>query len=141
MIFYEVGMKEKYVNYFMGIAVATANLSYCARKKVGAILVKDNNIISIGYNGTLPNEDNCCEDCEGKTKSSVIHAELNCLTKVCKSTNSSQGASLFVTLSPCIACSTIIVASGVHSVYYLEEYRDMSGVELLKTHGIECIKL
>jgi dCMP deaminase len=118
-------------NVYMAMAVAVSTLSHCKRSQVGAILEKKGNVISMGYNGTPSGMDNCCEDEDNKTKSSVLHAEMNAIIKAAKTGNSVQDSTLYVTLSPCIECSKYILQSGIKRVVYLQEYRDMSGVELL----------
>ncbi len=114
-----------------------AENSYCERRKVGAILVKDRMIISDGYNGTPSGFENVCEDEDGNTKSYVLHAEANAITKVAKSNNSSEGATLYITDSPCIECAKLIIQSGIKRVVYSREYRITDGVELLKRAGVE----
>lgn len=116
---------------YMAMALAVSTLSHCKRSQVGAILKKDGNVISMGYNGTPSGMDNCCEDEHNRTKSSVLHAEMNAIIKAAKTGNSVQDSTLYVTLSPCIECSKYILQSGIKRVVYLQEYRDMSGVELL----------
>jgi len=122
---------------YMKMALNIAELSYCERKKVGCIMVKDKAVISCAYNGTVAGSDNSCE-IDGVTKKEVIHAELNCVAKVSKSTNSSDGSAMYITLSPCFECAKVMCASGVSNVYYLEIYRDMSGIEFLEQNGIKC---
>lgn len=111
--------------------------SYCIRRKVGAILVKDNRIISDGYNGTPIGFENICEDEENKTKIYVLHAEANTITKIANSSISSENATLYVTASPCIECAKLIIQSKIKHVVYEEEYRILDGIELLKSAGIE----
>lgn len=111
--------------------------SYCIRRKVGAILVKDNRIISDGYNGTPIGFENICEDEENKTKIYVLHAEANTITKITNSSISSENATLYVTASPCIECAKLIIQSKIKRVVYEEEYRILDGIELLKSAGIE----
>jgi dCMP deaminase len=120
---------------YMQIAYQTAKLSYAERRKVGCIIIKDEQIVSFGYNGTPKGFDNCCEenDC---TLPSVLHAESNAITKIAKSTMSSNGATLYTTTAPCFDCAKLIIQAGIEEVYYSESYRDMSGVELLKEAGI-----
>lgn len=115
----------------MKIALTVASASYCTRKKVGAILVKDNNIIAIGYNGTISGFENICELEDGSTRSDVLHAESNAIAKCSKSSNNSDGSTLYVTLSPCFECAKIIIQSGIKEVIYLEQYRKTEGIELL----------
>ena len=117
---------------YMTMAIAVSTLSHCQRSKVGAILEKDGNVMSMGYNGTPSGMDNCCEDTDNKTKSLVLHAEMNAVIKAAKTGNAVQDSTLYVTLSPCIECSKYILQSGIKRVVYLEEYRDISGIELLK---------
>lgn len=128
----------------MEIAERLATLSYATRKKVGAIIVKDNNIIATGYNGTPKSFDNNCEyevQRQFFTKKEVLHAESNAITKCSKSAQSSEGSTLYVTLSPCFECSKLIIQSGIERVFYKEEYRDIQGLSLLKQCGVSVIKL
>src|SRR5574344_2371881 len=125
---------------YMQMALVWAKNSYCVRRQVGAILVKDRMIISDGYNGTPSGFENVCEDEDGNTKAYVLHAEANAITKVAKSGNSSLGATLYVTASPCLECSKLIIQAGIKRVVYKDEYRIMDGVELLKRAGIEVVK-
>jgi dCMP deaminase len=124
-------------NRYMRMARIWAENSYCERRKVGALLVKNKMIISDGYNGTPSGFENKCEDENNVSKSYVLHAEANAITKVARSHNSSDGATLYVTASPCIECSKLIIQSGIKRVIYGEEYRVMDGVDLLKRAGIE----
>ena len=110
--------------------------SYCERRRVGALIVKDKSIISDGYNGTPSGFENLCEDEEGHTKPYVLHAEANAITKVAKSGNSSDGATLYVTASPCIECAKLIIQAGIRRVVYSEMYRYSDGIELLQKAGI-----
>ena len=114
-----------------------AKLSYCERKQVGAIIVKDRMIISDGYNGTPTGYENICEDDEGYTKWYVLHAEANAILKVAASTQSCKGATLYITLSPCKNCSKLIFQAGITRVVYSTAYKDLSGVEFLEKSGIE----
>ena len=114
-----------------------AALSHCDRKKVGAIIVKNEMIISDGFNGTPTGFDNHCEDEEGYTKWYVLHAEANAILKVAKSTNSCEGATLYLTLSPCKECAKLIHQSGIKRLVYIKEYKDSSGLKFLKKAGIE----
>lgn len=122
---------------YMRMARIWAENSYCERRQVGALLVKDKMIISDGYNGTPSGFENKCEDENNVSKPYVLHAEANAITKVARSNNSSDGATLYVTASPCIECSKLIIQSGIKRVVYGEEYRIMDGVELLEKAGIE----
>lgn len=116
---------------YINIAKEIANLSHCQRAKVGAVLVKNGNIVSFGYNGTPAKMDNCCER-DGVTKSEVIHAEMNAILKAAKSGLSVDGATMYLTLSPCKECAKLILQSGIREVIYDEEYRDRSGIEFLQ---------
>ena len=118
-----------------------AENSYCQRRKVGALLVKDQMIISDGYNGTPSGFENCCEDANNVSLPFVLHAEANAITKVARSNNSSEGATLYVTASPCMECSKLIIQAGIKRVVYGEEYRIMDGIEILKKAGIEVVYL
>ncbi|KGO96055.1 deoxycytidylate deaminase [Flavobacterium enshiense] len=133
----KVEKKEKYDKAYLRIAKEWGQLSYCQRKKVGAIIVKDRMIISDGYNGTPSGFENCCEDDEGLTKWYVLHAEANAISKVARSTQSCEGATLYITLSPCKECSKLIHQSGVKRVVYHEGYKDDSGLDFLRKAGVE----
>ena len=130
-------MSSKFDHSYLRMAVIWAQNSYCKRRKVGALIVKDKMIISDGYNGTPSGFENICEDETGATKPYVLHAEANAITKVAKSGNSSAGATLYVTASPCMECSKLIIQSGITRVVYRDAYRLMDGIELLKRAGIE----
>jgi dCMP deaminase len=129
--------KEKYDKAYLRIAKEWGQLSYCQRKKVGAIIVKDKMIISDGYNGTPSGFENCCEDEENNTKWYVLHAEANAISKVARSTQSCEGATLYITLSPCKDCSKLIHQSGIKRVVYHQEYKDCSGLDFLRKAGVE----
>jgi len=129
---------EKFDERYLEMAAVWAKNSYCKRRQVGAILVKDKMIISDGYNGTPSGFENVCEDENGITKPYVLHAEANAISKVAKSGNSSQGATLYVTASPCIECAKLIIQAGIRRVVYRDEYRLTDGVDLLRRAGIEC---
>ena len=122
---------------YLKMADIWAQNSYCKRRKVGALLVKDKMIISDGYNGTPSGFENECEDEDNKTKTYVLHAEANAITKVAKSGNSSLGATLYVTSSPCIECSKLIIQAGIKRVVFTENYRLEDGINLLKRASIE----
>ena len=130
--------KIKYDQAYLRIATEWGKLSYCKRKQVGAIIVRDRMIISDGYNGTPSGFENCCEDEENLTKWYVLHAEANAILKVARSTQSCEGATLYITLSPCKDCSKLIHQSGIKRVVYLEEYKDTSGVDFLRKAGVEA---
>lgn len=129
--------KSKYDKAYLRIAKEWGQLSYCKRKQVGAIIVKDRMIISDGYNGTPTGFENCCEDEEGYTKWYVLHAEANAISKVARSTQSCEGATLYITLSPCKECSKLIHQSGIKRVVYFEGYKDDSGLDFLRKAGVE----
>ena len=131
---------SKFDQRYLEMAEIWARNSYCKRRQVGALLVKDNMIISDGYNGTPSGFENVCEE-NGVTKPYVLHAEANAISKVAKSGNSSQGATLYVTASPCMECAKLIIQSGIRRVVYKDEYRLTDGVDLLKRAGIEVEKL
>lgn len=133
--------QTKYDKAYLRIATEWGLLSYCQRKKVGAIIVRNKMIISDGYNGTPSGFDNCCEDEKGETKWDVLHAEANAILKVARSTQSCEGATLYITLSPCKDCSKLIHQSGIKRVVYLNGYRDDSGLIFLKKAGVEVVHL
>ncbi len=126
---------------YLKMATIWAENSYCQRRKVGAIIVKNQMIISDGYNGTPSGFENVCEDENGITKPYVIHAEANAITKVARSNNSSDGATLYVTASPCLECAKLIIQAGIKRVVYNELYRICDGIDLLKRAGVECLHL
>jgi dCMP deaminase len=128
---------NKYDKAYLRIAREWGKLSYCKRKQVGAIIVKDRMIISDGYNGTPSGFENCCEDDNGETKWYVLHAEANAILKVARSTQSCEGATLYITLSPCRECSKLIHQAGIRRVVYQNGYRDTSGVDFLSKAGVE----
>jgi dCMP deaminase len=128
---------NKYDKAYLRIAKEWSLLSYCKRKQVGAIIVKDRMIISDGYNGTPSGFENCCEDEEGLTRWDVLHAEANAILKVARSTQSCEGATLYITLSPCKECSKLIHQSGIKRVVYHNGYRDDSGIQFLIKAGID----
>ncbi|HFX17671.1 MAG TPA: dCMP deaminase family protein [Flavobacteriales bacterium] len=126
---------------YMKMAKEWSQLSYCKRKKVGALIVKDKRIISDGYNGTPSGFENVCEDDQNQTKWHVLHAEANAISKVAASTQNSNGASLYVTLSPCKECSKLIYQAGIKKVFYTEAYSDTTGLEFLKKAGVSVIQI
>lgn len=126
---------------YLRMARIWAENSYCERRKVGAIIVKDSMIISDGFNGTPSGFENVCEDESGSTKPYVLHAEANAITKVARSNNSSDGSTLYVTASPCMECSKLIIQSGIKRVVYNELYRIADGLDLLERAGIECVHI
>lgn len=124
---------------YLRMAKIWAENSYCKRRQVGALIVKDKMIISDGYNGTPSGFENICEDEDGNTKAYVLHAEANAITKVAKSGNNSLGATLYVTTSPCMECSKLIIQSGIKRVVFSEKYRITKGLDLLKRSGVAVI--
>ena len=127
---------NKYDKAYLRIAKEWSRLSYCKRKQVGAIIVRDKMIISDGYNGTPSGFENCCEDEAGLTNWYVLHAEANAILKVAKSTQTCEGATLYITLSPCKECSKLIHQSGIKRVVYQMGYRDSSGIDFLEKAGV-----
>lgn len=157
-------MKQKFVDLYLGIANEVSKMSASRRTQVGAVAVKDHRILSIGYNGTLPGADNNCETAEFllgskwiseeeamkiwgdpyveahfrlTTKPEVVHAEANCLLKMARDGQPSLGADIFLTLTPCVECAKMMKVAGIRKVWFRDEYRDLSGVEFLKSQGIE----
>tara|TARA_B110000037_G_scaffold41595_1_gene51434 strand:- start:8303 stop:8755 length:453 start_codon:yes stop_codon:yes gene_type:complete len=141
-------MKIKFIQAYMDVAERFAQLSSATRLQVGAIVVKDDRIISIGYNGMPTGWDNCCEDIirtdevgfqVTKTKAEVLHAETNAIAKLAKSSESGLGATMFVTHAPCIDCAKLVYQSGIATVYYKNKYRSTQGLEFLDKSGVEVI--
>ena len=141
-------MKQKFIEAYMDVAERFAQLSSAQRLQVGAIVVKDDRIISIGYNGMPAGWDNCCEEWNGeddwgntilKSKPEVLHAESNAIAKLAKSPESGEGASIFITHSPCIDCAKLIYQSGIATVYYKNEYRSTQGIDFLNKSDVEVI--
>jgi len=124
---------------YIRMARIWAENSYCQRRKVGALIVKDKMIISDGYNGTPSGFENVCEDENGVSKPYVMHAEANAITKVARSGNSSDGATLYITAAPCIECAKLIIQAGIKRVVYAEKYRLQDGLDLLKRANIEVV--
>tara|TARA_R110002111_G_scaffold1069_8_gene7599 strand:+ start:76 stop:528 length:453 start_codon:yes stop_codon:yes gene_type:complete len=141
-------MKKKFIKTYMDVAESFAKLSSAVRLQVGAIVVKDDRIISIGYNGMPTGWDNCCEDIirtdevgfqVTKTKAEVLHAETNAVAKLAKSSESGLGATMFVTHAPCIDCAKLVYQSGIATVYYKNDYRSTQGIEFLTKSGVKVI--
>lgn len=133
-------MKPEIANFYINVAKKAAQLSYCKRRKVGAVLVDGTgeNILAFGYNGTIKGMPNVCELEDGTTDNTrVLHAETNAIMKVARSTNSTEGSLLFVTLSPCVECAKIIIQAGVSKVYFEAAYRSLEGLAVLNKSGIE----
>ena len=136
--------REKQLRFdqrYLEMARIWAKNSYCQRRHVGALVVKQGMIISDGYNGTPSGFENVCEDETGVTKPYVLHAEANAITKLARSNNNSEGATIYITASPCIECAKLIIQSGITRVVYGEKYRLMDGIELLERAGIEVVYL
>ena len=132
------GRSKSAVDYrYLRMARIWAENSYCKRRQVGALVVKDKMIISDGYNGTPSGFENVCEDEEGITKPYVLHAEANAITKLARSGNNSEGSTLYVTASPCIECAKLIIQAGIRRVVYAEKYRLTDGIDLLTRAGVE----
>ena len=134
-------MHNKYDVAYLKMALEWAKLSYCKRKQVGALIVKDRTIISDGYNGTPSGFENCCEDENNQTKWYVLHAEANAILKISRSTQSCEGATLYLTLSPCKECSKLIFQSGIKRVVYIQDYPDNEGLVFLESAGVEILKI
>lgn len=132
---------EKFDHSYLQMAAIWARNSYCKRRQVGALLVKDRMIISDGYNGTPSGFENNCEDENGVTKPYVLHAEANAITKIAKSGNNSLDATMYVTAAPCLECAKLIIQAGIRRVVYRDEYRLTDGIDLLRRAGIEVEKV
>ena len=132
---------QKFDQSYLDMASVWARNSYCKRRQVGALLVKDRMIISDGYNGTPSVFENICEDESGATKPYVLHAEAKAISKVAKSGNSSEGSTLYVTASPCLECAKLIIQAGIRRVVYRDEYRLTDGIDLLRRAGVEVEKV
>ena len=126
---------------YLRMALIWAENSYCERRQVGALLVRDGTIISDGFNGTPAGFENVCEDSAGVTKPYVLHAEANAITKIARSNNSSEGSTLYVTASPCLECSKLIIQAGIRRVVFNDLYRLTDGIDLLRRAGVECVHI
>tara|TARA_B100001121_G_C18457921_1_gene511831 strand:- start:80 stop:517 length:438 start_codon:yes stop_codon:yes gene_type:complete len=133
--------QEKYDKAYLRMALEWAKLSYCKRKKVGAIIVKENMIISDGYNGTPSGFDNECEDQDGNTFWYVLHAEANAILKTARSNHNCNGATLYLTLSPCKECSKLAHQAGIKRLVYIDKYKDTSGLHFLEEAGVELVQI
>ena len=133
--------ETKFDHSYIEMAGIWAKNSYCKRRQVGALIVKERMIISDGYNGTPSGFENICEDETGGTKPYLLHAEANAISKIAKSGNSSDGSTMYVTASPCLECAKLIIQAGIKRVVYKDEYRLTDGIDLLKRAGIEVVKL
>lgn len=134
-------MISKFDKAYLKMAQEWAKLSYCKRKQVGALIVKDRMIISDGYNGTPSGTENTCEDENGNTQWFVLHAEANAILKLATSTQSAKGATLYLTLSPCRECSKLVLQAGIQRLVYIEEYSDREGIDFLQKQGVEVVKV
>ena len=126
---------------YLRMAFIWAENSYCQRRKVGALLVKDKMIISDGYNGTPAGAENVCEDENGVTRPYVLHAEANAISKVARSNNSSEDSTLYITASPCLECAKLIIQAGIRRVVFNDLYRLSDGIDLLRRAGVECVHI
>lgn len=133
--------QDQFDRSYLEMAAVWAKNSYCKRRQVGALLVKDRMIISDGYNGTPAGFENICEDDEGHTKPYVLHAEANAITKVAKSGNNSKGATMYVTTAPCLECAKLIIQAGIARLVYKDDYRVSDGIDLLRRAGIEIVNI
>jgi dCMP deaminase len=131
----------RYDEAYMRMAAEWAQLSHCNRKQVGALIVKDRMIIADGLNGTPTGFPNTCENADGETNWYVLHAEANAITKLARSNNSSVGATLYITMSPCRECSKLIHQAGISRVVYRDEYKDPQGLDFLRSAGVELVRL
>lgn len=131
--------QQRYDRAYLKMAMEWGKLSRCNRKQVGALIVRDNMIISDGYNGTPSGFPNACEDENGETNWYVLHAEANAILKVAKSTQSAAGATLYLTLSPCKECSKLVLQAGIRRLVYINPYKDQSGVDFLRSAGIDVV--
>ena len=131
----------KFDKAYLKMAIEWSKLSYCERKKVGALIVKDRMIISDGYNGTPSGFENCCEDENGKTQWFVLHAEANAILKLAGSAQSARDATLYLTLSPCKECSKLILQAGIKKLVYIDHYSDSDGIKKKKNHGIKILRI
>jgi len=144
-------LKQKFIEYFSDVAEITSKLSHAKKLKVGCVIVKDNRILSVGYNGTPSGWDNECEEVvppnewvdyeQLKTKPEVLHAEANALMKLCSSTESSKDADLFITHAPCMHCAKLIYQAGIKNVYYINEYRSDEGIGFLEKSGVQVCQV
>jgi dCMP deaminase len=137
----DIAKQERYDRAYLKMAIEWAKLSHCTRKKVGALLVRDNMIISDGYNGTPSGFANNCEDEVGDTHWYVLHAEANAIMKVARSTNNARESTLYITLSPCKECCKLILQAGIRRLVYVHEYKDITGIDFLKSAGVDIVRI
>jgi dCMP deaminase len=137
----DIAKQERYDRAYLRMATEWASLSHCRRKQVGALLVRDNMIISDGYNGTPSGFSNDCEDNNGDTHWYVLHAEANAIMKVARSTNNARESTLYITLSPCKECCKLILQAGIRRLVYVNEYKDSTGIDFLKSAGVDIVRI
>lgn len=137
----DIAKQERYDRAYLRMATEWATLSHCRRKQVGALLVRDNMIISDGYNGTPSGFSNECEDHNGDTHWYVLHAEANAIMKVARSTNNAKESTLYITLSPCKECCKLILQAGIRRLVYVNKYKDTTGIEFLKSAGVDIVRI
>ncbi len=133
--------QERYDRAYLKMALEWAKLSHCTRKQVGALIVKDGMLISDGYNGTPSGFPNVCENDNGDTHWYVLHAEANAITKVAKSTHDAKDSTLYITLSPCKECCKLVLQAGIRRLVYIEEYKDNTAIEFLKSAGVQVVQI
>ncbi len=133
--------QERYDRAYLRMALEWAKLSHCRRRQVGALIVKDGQIIADGYNGTPSGFDNTCEDCDGNTHWYVLHAEANAIMKVARSMNSAKDSTLYLTMSPCKDCSKLVHQAGIRRLVYINGYKDCSGIDFLEKAGVEVVQI
>jgi dCMP deaminase len=135
-------LKEKYISFFMTVARETSRLSYCVKNKVGSVIVKNNNILSIGYNSAVSGVDNCCEDNNGKTLGTILHSEENAIIECARQGKKINGSIIFTTLSPCLKCARMIAQVGIKAVYFEEIHDNGEGAKWLKENTtVKVIKI
>ncbi|MDP6909589.1 MAG: dCMP deaminase family protein [Flavobacteriales bacterium] len=133
--------QERYDRAYLRMVLEWAKLSHCNRRKVGALIVKEGQIIADGYNGTPSGFNNCCENEDGETHWYVLHAEANAIMKVARSMNSARNSTLYLSMSPCKDCSKLVHQSGIKRLVFIDDYKDMSGVDFLKEAGVEIVQI
>jgi dCMP deaminase len=137
----DLSKQERYDRAYLKMAVEWAALSHCSRKKVGALVVRENMIISDGYNGTPSGFPNSCEDAGGDTYWYVLHAEANAILKIARSANDAKGSTLYITLSPCKECCKLILQAGIRRIVYINEYKDTTGLDFLRSAELEIVQI
>ncbi len=133
--------QDRYDRAYLRMVLEWAKLSHCSRRQVGALIVKEGQIIADGYNGTPSGFNNCCENDNGETHWYVLHAEANAIMKVARSVNSARNSTLYLSLSPCKDCSKLVHQSGIKRLVFIDDYKDMSGVDFLKEAGVEVVQI